>query len=76
METPEGRRMTTNGGDIVRFDPQDLRLVNANPTIMVSFEQMVCIRFCEKLQGYNIQVAKEFALCFNGIEAKVVNMQF
>jgi ATP-dependent RNA circularization protein (DNA/RNA ligase family) len=70
METPEGRRRTTKGGDIVRFEPQDLRLVNADPTIRVSFEQVGCIRFCEKLQGYNMQVEKEFSLRFNGIEAK------
>jgi hypothetical protein len=76
METPEGRRRTTKGGDIVRFEPQDLRLVNANPTIRVSFEQVGCIRFCEKIQGYNMQVAKEFALSFNGIEANVENMKF
>jgi hypothetical protein len=50
--------------------------VNADPTIRVSFEQVGCIRFCEKLQGYNMQVEKEFSLSFNGIEAKVGNMQF
>jgi hypothetical protein len=73
---PQGGRMNTKGGYIVIFEPQDLRLVNANPTIMVSFEQVGCIRFCEKLQGYNMQVAKEFGLIFNGIDAKLGNMQF
>jgi hypothetical protein len=47
-----------------------------NPAIMVSFEQVGCIRFCEKIQGYILQVAKQFSLRFNGIEAKVGNMQF
>jgi ATP-dependent RNA circularization protein (DNA/RNA ligase family) len=73
---PEGWRRTTNGDDIVRFKPQYLRLVNVDPTIRVSFEQVGCIIFCEKLQGYNMQVAKEFALRFNGIKDKVGNIQF
>jgi hypothetical protein len=42
---------------------------------MISFEQVGCIRFCEKLQVYNMQVAKEFSLSFNGIEVKVGNMK-
>jgi ATP-dependent RNA circularization protein (DNA/RNA ligase family) len=54
MATPEGKRRTTKGGDIVRFEPQDLRLVNADPTIRISFEQVGCIIFCEKLHGYNM----------------------
>ena len=51
-------------------------LVNANPIIRVSFEKVVCIRFCEKLQGYNMQVEKDFSLRFNGIGDKVGNIQF
>jgi hypothetical protein len=50
--------------------------VNANPVIRVSFEQVSCIGFSEKLRGYNMQVEKEFALSFDGIRAKVVNLQF
>jgi hypothetical protein len=76
METLEGRRRNTKGGDIVRFEPQGLRLVNADPTIRASFEQVGCIRFCEKIQGYNMKVEKEFPLSFNGIGAKVGNIQF
>jgi hypothetical protein len=76
MATPQGRRSNKKGGDIVRFEPQHLILVNAIPTIRVSFEQVGCIRFCEKLQGYNMLMAKEFALRFNGIGAKVGNIQF
>jgi hypothetical protein len=76
METLEGRRRNKKGGDIVIFEPQGLRLVNVDPTIRASFEQVGCIRFCEKLQGYNMQVEKEFSLSFNGIGDKVGNIQF
>jgi hypothetical protein len=50
--------------------------MNADPTIKTSFEQVDCIRFSEKLQGYNMQVEKESALNFNGIGAMVGDMQF
>jgi hypothetical protein len=50
-------------------------LVNTNPIIRASFEQMGCIRFCEKLQGYNRQARREFADNFDGIKAKVGNLQ-
>jgi hypothetical protein len=75
METPEGRIRNKKGGDIVIFEHQGLKLVNADPTIRVSFEQVGCIKFSEKLQGYNMQVEKEFALSFDGIRAKVGNLQ-
>jgi hypothetical protein len=76
METPKGRRRNKKGGDIIIFEPYGLNLVNAYPTIKVSFEQVGCIRFCEKLQGYNMQVEQEFALFFYGIRDKVGNIQF
>ena len=59
----------------MRFEPHGLNLVNTDPTIKASFEQMTCIRFYEKLPGYNRQVAKEFAKNFNGTKTKVGNLQ-
>jgi hypothetical protein len=38
METLEDRMKTTKGGDIVIFEPQDMKLVNADPIVRVSFE--------------------------------------
>jgi hypothetical protein len=61
MTTPKRRRKNVKGGDIMRFEPHGLNLVNADPTIRESFEQVGCIRFCEKLQVYNIWVVREFA---------------
>jgi len=76
MVTPKGRKKTTNGGDNVIFEPQALKFVNVDPVVRVAFEQVGCIIFCEKLQGYNMQVTKEFELSFDGIGAKVENIQF
>jgi hypothetical protein len=39
--------------------------VNYDPTFRVSFEKAGCMRFCEKIQGYNAQVTNKFALNFN-----------
>jgi hypothetical protein len=49
MKTPKHRRKNVKGGDFVRFEPQGLNLVNVDPTIRASFEQVGCIRFCEKI---------------------------
>jgi len=43
-----------NGGNVLTYEPQELTLVNLDPTYMVSFEQARCMRFCEKIQGYNM----------------------
>jgi hypothetical protein len=50
------------GGNVLRYEPQDLTLVNSDPAYRVSFEQARCMRFCERIQGYNVQLTKEFAL--------------
>lgn len=74
MSTPKGRKH--KGGAIVRFEPQNLTFINVDPTIRVAFEQVGCIRFCEKIQGYNAQLTKEFVMSFDGLEAKVGALTF
>jgi hypothetical protein len=53
MMTPERIRKNVRSGEILRFEPQGLNLVNEEPKIRASFEQVGCIRFFEKLHGYN-----------------------
>ena len=60
----------------MRCEPQTLELVNSDPLFRVSFEQASYIRFCEKIQGYNAQVTKEFALNFNGVQSRIVDFTF
>lgn len=69
MSTLEERKH--KGGSIVRFELQYLTFINADPTIIVAFEKVGCIRLCEKTQGYNAQINKKFAMKFNGLEANV-----
>jgi hypothetical protein len=71
MKNPKQKRKNSRSGEIVRFEPHGLNLVNANPTIRASFEQVGCIGFFEKLQGYKRQVAREFAENLDGANTKV-----
>jgi hypothetical protein len=44
--------------------------------IRVSFEQVGCIRFCEKIQGYNAQLTKKFTLNFTGVSTTIARITF
>lgn len=74
MSTPEDKKH--KGGAIVRFEPQDVTVINADPAFRVAFEQVGCMRFCEKIQGYHLQLTKEFAKSFDGLQAKVGTLTF
>jgi hypothetical protein len=76
MTTPERKIKNVRRGKIVRFEPRGLNLVKVDPTIRASFEQVGCIGFFEKLQGYKRQVAREFAENLDGANTKVDKLQF
>jgi hypothetical protein len=56
------------GGAIICTEPQDLVLFEDDPTFRASFERVGCMNFCQKIQGFNQQVTKDFALHFDGIK--------
>ena len=64
------------GGNVFRYEPQGLTLVNSDPAYKVSFEQAGCMRFCEKVQGYNVHLTKQFDLNFNGVNTTIVGVTF
>jgi hypothetical protein len=76
MTTPQQKRKNVRSRKVMRFEPQDLKLVNTDPKIRVSFEQVGYIRFCEKFQGYNAQLTKQFSLNFNGVNATIAGITF
>ena len=51
-------------------------MINSDPTNRVAFEHTGCIWFCEKIQGYNVQLTKEFDFNFTRVEAKVGDLSF
>ena len=73
--TTQGKKKY-RGNNVLRYEPQGLNLVNSDPALRVSFEYIGCIRFCEKIQGYNIQLTKDFSLNYNGVQKKFARVIF
>jgi hypothetical protein len=44
--------------------------------IKVSFEQVGCIIFFEKVQGYNAQLIKQFSLNFTSVNETIAGITF
>lgn len=74
MSTPKEEKH--KGGAIVHFEPQDIIAINVDPTFRMCFEQVGCMRFCERIQGYHLQLTKEFSRGFEGVQEKVGSMTF
>jgi hypothetical protein len=58
METSQTKIKNERNGRAVRFETQDLKLINADLTITVSFEQDKCMCFYERIQGYNVELVE------------------
>lgn len=74
MSTPEDKKHKR--GAIIHFEPQDITKINADPNITLDFEQVGRMRFCQKIQGYHLQLTKEFGRYFYGVQAKVGSLDF
>jgi hypothetical protein len=75
MDTQQGKKIH-KGGDIVRVEPYDLQLFNSDPSFKEAFQKVSCLDFCEKIQRGHPEVAKQFALNFNGVKTKVGTLEF
>jgi hypothetical protein len=75
MATQEKKKYN-KGGILFICEPQSLKLMNSNLAFRISFEQVGCMRFCEKIQEYNVQVTKEFAINFNSVQTRIVDITF
>jgi hypothetical protein len=53
MVVSQSIRKKARSGSVVRFEPQDLELINEDPAIRVSFEQAICMCFYKRIKGYN-----------------------
>jgi hypothetical protein len=49
MELDKKNKKTNKGGEIVRFEPQDMKLLDSNPLFREYFQRVVCLTFYEKL---------------------------
>jgi hypothetical protein len=59
-----------------RPEPRNLTLINENPEVISSFEQFGCMEFCTKIQGFNIRLAEQFALSFDGSRVVISGVIF
>jgi hypothetical protein len=50
--------------------------VNSDPTGMVSFEQVGCMSFYEKVHGYSVHLTKHFSMNFNGVSTTIAGVTF
>jgi hypothetical protein len=53
-----------------------MKLLDSELLIREAFQRVGCINFCQKMQRGHREVAKEFALNFNGIKTKVGMLEF
>jgi hypothetical protein len=71
MESVEQKKRYNKGEDILKFEPQGLQLLNSDPAFRKSFQQVRCLTFCGKMEGYNVEVEKQFSLNFDGVKTKI-----
>lgn len=65
------KKKKKKGFIVVHFEPLNLYLLDENLNFEDSFLHVGCLRFCEKLQGFHTQNAKEFVLNYDGVKTKV-----
>jgi hypothetical protein len=70
MDSLQQRKAHKVGG-IVRTDPYDMQLFDSEPLIMEVFQRVGCINFCQKMQRGHLEVAREFALNFDGTKIRL-----
>jgi hypothetical protein len=75
METPQSKK-AHKGGKIVRTEPVDMRLFDTNPIAREAFQRVGCLSFCQNMQRGHLEVAKEFALHYDGRKTKVGDLEF
>ena len=59
------------GGHCLRYEPENMKAIVEDPTVMEAYNRVGCHCFCEKLQGCHTKVSKEFALHLSGTTTKV-----
>ena len=56
---------------MVRIEPDNTSLLDESPIFKDSFLQVGFLRFFQKLEGFLVQVAKDFALNCDGVKTRV-----
>lgn len=70
MERKEHR-----SGKCLRTEPEGLDLALRDEGVKKAFKDAGCWNFCKKLQGGHVQVTKDFALNFTGLNSKIAMLE-
>jgi hypothetical protein len=63
------------GGRVVKTKPYDMQLLDVEPLIKDVFQRVGCLNLCQNMQKGHLEVAREFALNFDGTKTKVVTLE-
>jgi hypothetical protein len=75
MERNKEKNKVHKVGDIVRFEPQGLKLLDSKTIFIESFQVIGYLTFYEKIQGRHMEVAKKFSLNSDGVKTKVGSLE-
>jgi hypothetical protein len=75
METPQ-KNKSHKGGTVVRTEPADMHLFEAEPMVREVFQRVGCLSFCQNMQRGHPEVARQFASHFDGLKTKVGDLEF
>ena len=64
------------GGPTLRQELGDISYLEAHTEVFQFFNDVGCYKFCKKIQGSHQQVAKAFALSFDGSKALIGKEEF
>jgi len=56
---------------LVRIEPDNTSLIEKDPSHVETFKHVGCWRFCQKLEGYHLEVSRDFVKNFNEGKTKV-----
>jgi len=57
---PEDAMPRKRSGPMYRFEPSDMSLIEQNPDYIDSFKRMGRWRYYQKLEGYHLEMSKDF----------------
>ena len=63
--------MKKGGGPTLRKELGDIGYLESHLEVCQLFKYLGCYRFCKNIQGSHQQVAKAFALSFDGLKAVI-----
>jgi hypothetical protein len=61
---------------VVRTEPSNMHLFDADPMVMEFFQRVGCLSFFKNMQRGHPEVARQFALHFYGLKTKVGDLDF